>query len=122
MSTRNVTLYPSGDILIPHAKWCDSFFARMRGFTFTKPIGVGQGLVLVNRRDSQIDSAITMLFVNYDLGVIWVNDAGEVVDSTVARPWRLQYTAKAPAKYVIEGHPSIVDRVRTGDKITFVKE
>lgn len=91
----------------------------MRGFTFTKPVAADGGLVLVNRKDSQLDSAITMLFVNYDLGVIWVNDAGEVVDTVVAKPWRLNYSAKAPARYVIEGHPSILERVRIGEKVRF---
>lgn len=119
MVTRNIVLQKSGEVLIANAKWCDTFFSRMRGFTFTKPVTKEKGLVLVNAKDSQLESAITMLFVNYDLGVIWVNSAGEVVDTLVAKPWRLNYAAKAPARYVIEGHPSILEKVAVGDLIRF---
>ena len=60
-----------------------------------------------------------MLFVKFDLGVIWVNDAGEVVDTVLAKPWKLSYAPKAPARYVIEGHPQLLEQVKIGDKITF---
>jgi uncharacterized membrane protein (UPF0127 family) len=61
-----------------------------------------------------------MLFVFFELGVLWVNDAGEIVDSVVARPWRLSYTPKAPARYVVEADPAIVGRVAIGDHLRFV--
>ncbi len=121
MSTRDIMLNKTGEILIPKAKWCDSYFTRMRGFTFTKPVQEKQGLVLVNARDSRVDSSITMFFVNYDLGVIWVNSKGRVVDTLVAKSWRPSYASKDPARYVIEGHPSILDKVEIGDLITFVQ-
>ena len=119
MATRNIIVQRTNETLITNAKWCDGFFSRMRGFTFTKPVAVNQGLVLVHAKDSVLESAITMFFVNYDLGVIWVNDAGEVVDKLVAKAWRPNYAAKAPARYVIEGHPSILEQVEIGDGIRF---
>ena len=62
---------------------------------------------------------IHMLFVFFDLGVIWVNDAGQVVDKVLAQPWRLSYAPQAPARYVIELHPSLLDEVQIGEKIVF---
>lgn len=122
MGNRDIVFKSSGDVLLSQAKWCDSYFSRMRGFTFTKPVKVDQGLVLVNAKDSRVESSITMFFVNYDLGVIWVNSAGEVVDKVVAKSWRVSYASKEPAKYVIEGHPSILDKVAIGDELAFLAQ
>ena len=118
-SPRNVVHMPSGRSLIPQAKWCDGFFSRMRGFTFHGPLAEGEGLVLVNKRDHRVDSSITMLFCFIDLGVVWVNDAGQVVDKVLAKPWRLTYAPQAAARYAIESHPAILDQVKIGDQITF---
>jgi uncharacterized membrane protein (UPF0127 family) len=66
------------------------------------------------------NSAVTMLFCFMDLGVIWVNDAGEVVDKTVARPWRLSYVAQAPARYVVESDPVLLAEVEVGQRLEFI--
>ena len=65
----------SDQLLLAEARWCDTFASRMRGFTFKKELKPGEGLVFVYDGDSRIESAITMLFVNFDLGIIWVNDS-----------------------------------------------
>jgi len=51
-----------------------------------------------------------------------VNDAGEVVDTVLAKPWRLSYAPQAPARYVIEGHPRLLELVQVGDHIQFSDE
>jgi uncharacterized membrane protein (UPF0127 family) len=109
----------SGRVLLGRARWCDGFGSKLRGFTFRRQLSAEDGLVLVEKSDSRVTSAIHMLFVFFDLGVVWVNDAGEVVDSVVAKPWRLSYTPKAPARYVIEFHPSLLSQVKAGDHIRF---
>lgn len=108
-----------GRVLIPRAKWCNRFSAKLRGFTFRRQLPAGEGLVLVEGKDSRVNTAIHMLFVFFPLGVIWVNDAGRVVDKVLAKPWRLSYAPQAAARYVIEGHPSILDNISIGDTITF---
>ncbi len=120
MTTRQVLHVESGRILIPQAKWCDSFATKLRGFTFRRKLGPQDGLVLVEARDNRMNTAIHMLFVFFALGVIWVNDAGEVVGTVVAQPWRLSYMPPAPARYVIEGPPDMVSQVKIGDHIQFL--
>ena len=61
-----------------------------------------------------------MFFCFMELGVIWVNGEGEVVDTTIARPWRPSYLPQAPARYAIEADPAIVERVHVGDRLKFV--
>ena len=117
---RRIVHVETGQTLIARAKWCDTFAAKLRGFTFRRRLGRQDGLTLVEKSDSRVTTAIHMLFVFFDLGVIWVNDAGEVVDTVLAKPWRLSYAPSAPARYVIEGRPHLLTAVKPGDHIQFV--
>ena len=119
MSNRGIFHVESNQTLIPSAKWCDSYLSKLRGMTFRRSLAEDGGLVLVGKTDDRVNSGITMLFTFIDLGVIWVNEAGEIVGTLVARPWRLSYLSPQPARYVIEGHPSILDQVNLGDHIEF---
>ena len=119
---RQILLGKNGRSLLKSAKWCDSFSSKLRGFTFRRHLDMSDGLVLVEKKDSRVSTAIHMLFVFFELGVIWVNDAGEVVDKVLAKPWKLSYTPQAPARYVIELHPALLADVALGDQIEFVKK
>jgi uncharacterized membrane protein (UPF0127 family) len=112
-TTRNQTL-------LARAKWCDGFGSKLRGFTFRRHLAEDEGLVLVEGSDSRISTGIHMLFVFFDLAVIWVNNEGKVVDTVLARPWRPVYVPQAPARYVIEGHPRLLDEVAVGESIAFL--
>ncbi len=104
------------------ALWCQSFFSRLRGFTFRSDINNNESLVLVESRDSRVDTAIHMFFVWTDLAIAWVNSSNEVVDCTVARAWRPFYAASRPARYVIEFHPKRHGDFKAGDRISFEHE
>lgn len=116
---RRVIHAESGEVLVSRARWCDSFGSKLRGFTLRRTLAPDDGLVLVQSGESRINSAIHMLFVFFDLGIVWVNDAGEVVDTALARPWRLHYAPRAPARYVVEAHPDVLSQVQIGDSIRF---
>lgn len=105
--------------LIQQAKWCNTFTTKLQGFMFKKTLTPDEALVLVERSENRVSTAIHMLFMNFDLGVLWVNAAGQVVDKTHAKRWKLQYTPAKPAQYVIEMHPSLLDVVKIGDHIEF---
>jgi uncharacterized membrane protein (UPF0127 family) len=112
----------NGRLLLDHLKWCDTFGSKLRGFTFRRTLAPEDGLVLVEKSDNRLNTAIHMFFVSFDLGVIWVNEAGEVVDTVLARPWRPSYAPQAPARYVIELHPSLLEHVRVGDHLQFLEK
>ncbi|MCA9960704.1 MAG: DUF192 domain-containing protein [Chloroflexota bacterium] len=117
---KQVKLTANGRILLPRAKWCDGFGSKLRGFTWRRHLAAEDGLVLVEKADSRVNTAIHMLFVFFDLGVIWVNDAGQVVDKVLARAWRPSYVPQSPARYVIEGHPDLLQQVQVGDTVEFI--
>jgi uncharacterized membrane protein (UPF0127 family) len=102
-----------------HAINCDSFLCRLRGLMFRSNLASGEGLLLVEARNSRLDSAIHMLFVFMDLAVIWINSENIVVDIVLARAWHPVYAPRQPAKYILEIHPDRLAEFKIGDRVEF---
>jgi len=100
-------------------KYCDTFLTQLRGFTFRSRLARDEGLLLVGTRDSRLDSSIHMLFVSFDLSVIWINSGRQVVDKVLAKSWHPAYFSKQPAKYVLEVHPERWHEFQIGDTVQF---
>ena len=100
-------------------KYCDTFFTQLRGLTFRSHLEPDEGLLLVGTRDSRLDSSIHMLFVSFDLTVIWISSNMQVVDKVLARSWRPAYFSKQPARYVLEIHPERWGDFEIGDGVEF---
>lgn len=77
------------------------------------------GLLLVEKRDSRLDSSIHMLFVPFDLAVFWINSDMTVVDKAIAKSWKPAYFPKADAKFTLEIHPNRWADYEIGDKVEF---
>jgi len=102
-----------------HIKYCDTFLTQLRGLTFRSQLAQDEGLLLVGAHDSRLESSIHMFFVSFDLSVIWVNSAMQVVDKVLAKPWRPAYFSKQPARYVLEIHPERWADFEVGDAVEF---
>jgi uncharacterized membrane protein (UPF0127 family) len=100
-------------------KYCDTFFTQLRGFTLRDSLSREEGLLLVGTRDSRLESSIHMFFVSFDLSVIWINSAMQVVDKVLAKSWRPAYFSKQPARYVLEVHPERWGDFEIGDRVEF---
>jgi len=100
------------------ARYCSSFACRLRGLTFRRSLTSGEGLLLVQRRDSRMDASIHMLFVWIDLGIIWINNAQQVVDVRLARRWRPAYLPARPARFVLELSPERMKEFNVGDQLS----
>lgn len=99
--------------------YCDSFLCRLRGLMFRSRLDLNDGLLLVERRDSRIDTSIHMFFVPFDLAVFWINSEMTVVDKVIAKSWRPVYISKAAASYTLEIHPQRIGDYEVGDKVEF---
>jgi len=103
---------------VVRARWCASFACRLRGLMFRRRLAPGEGLLLVERSAGRTQTAIHMAMVFFPLGVIWLDDDRRVVDKRLALPWRA-YAPSAPARYVLEGEPGVLECVAHGDVLEF---
>jgi uncharacterized membrane protein (UPF0127 family) len=99
------------------AFYCDSFLCRLRGLMFRSSLAPGEGLILVQGRESRLDAAIHMLFVFTDLAVIWINSENVVVDTVLARAWHPAYAPCRAAKYILEIRPDRLNEFKIGDRV-----
>jgi uncharacterized membrane protein (UPF0127 family) len=100
-------------------RFCDTFLTQLRGLTLRAPIARDEGLLLVGTRDSRLDASIHMLFVSFDLTVVWISSEMKVVDKVLARSWRPAYFPKEAAKFVLEIHSSRWEDFQIGDLVRF---
>lgn len=100
-------------------EYCESFSSRLRGLMFRPHLGRDEGLLLVEGRDSRLDSSIHMFFVSFDLAVFWINSSLTVVEKVIAKSWRPAYMSKQPARYILEIHPARWDDYQIGDRVEF---
>lgn len=106
-----------GVVVLARVKWCRSFLCRLRGLTFRRHLPADEGLLLVESRPSIAATAIHMLFVFFPIAAIWLDDSFSVVDAKLARPFRPFYAPRAPARYVLEAAPVLLDLVSVGDQL-----
>lgn len=109
----------TGDVILKRAKLCISFWEHFRGLQLAAPLPDDEGLLFVTDRENRTQTAIHMFFMRFSIGVVWLNRDGQVVDMTLAKPWRPAYAPRVPAQYFIEAMPSILDRVQVGDVLRF---
>jgi uncharacterized membrane protein (UPF0127 family) len=100
--------------------FCDSFQCRLRGLMFRRDLGLDEGILLVQGRDSRLDSSIHMFFVPFDLAVFWIDSSLTVVDKVLARSWRPAYFPRQPARYILEVHPARWEEYQRLEHVEFL--
>ncbi len=96
---------------------CSSFFCRLRGLMFKPSIQPNHGLLMIQPREDRMDAAIHMLFMRFDIAVVWASADLRVVDTCLARRWRPAYMPAKAALYVLETHPDRLDDFNIGDQL-----
>jgi uncharacterized membrane protein (UPF0127 family) len=99
--------------------YADTFRSKLRGLMFRPHLDLNDGLLLVEKRNSRLDTSIHMFFVPFDLAVFWINSDMVVVDKVIAKSWKPAYLPKADAQYTLEIHPDRFGDYEVGDKVEF---
>jgi uncharacterized membrane protein (UPF0127 family) len=102
--------------------WCSSFFSKLKGLMFVPSLQDNTGIILVDSLESRINTAIHMLFMNFDITTVWINKKRQVVDVAYAKKWHLSYFPKKSAQYVLEINISHINDFHIGDQLTFSNE
>lgn len=88
----------------------------------TKELPQDGGIMIVEKAESKVNTSIHMMFMNYDITVLWLNKEMVVVDKVLAKKWAFFYGPKMPAQYILEIHASRFDDFEVGDKLEVVQE
>lgn len=107
------------DLAPIQARYCASFFCRLRGLTFKRSIPTQTGLLFAHARENRLDAAITMIGVWVDLAVVWIDSDKKVVDLVLARPWRPLYIPSRSARYFLEMNALHLTDFEIGDRLDF---
>lgn len=102
------------------AGYCDTFLCRLKGLMFRSSIPEEWGLLLVQPSESIVNAAIHMVGVPFNLGVIWINQEGIVVDLAEVKKWIGVKSPIKSARFILEVTPSRLAEFKLGDKIVFV--
>jgi uncharacterized membrane protein (UPF0127 family) len=97
--------------------YCDSFLSKLRGLMFSRQIPVDYGIILVEYKESKINTSIHMMFMNFDLSGLWLNKSLGVVAKGPAKRWVPIYLPKTRAQYVVELHSNQIANFSIGDQL-----
>jgi len=107
---------------ILNVKYCDTFLSKLTGLMFSKEMKPDHGLMIAEQIESRMNTSIHMLFMNYNITVLWLDREMVVVDKTLAKMWVPVYIPTKPAKLVLELHSSKFSEYQIGDKLELVEE
>ena len=100
-----------------YVKYCDTFFSKFLGLMFSKKIEPDEGILIVENNESRIATSIHMMFMNYDIAVLWLDRQMVIVDKVLARKWCPFYISKVAAQYVVELHSSKFSEYSIGEQL-----
>ena len=74
---------------------------------------------MVEDKETRVNTSIHMMFMNYDITVLWLDKQLVIVDKVLARRWKPIYQPKKAAQYVVELHQSKFSEFSIGDQLIF---
>ncbi len=103
-------------------KYCDTFISKFLGLMFSQELKPENGIIIVEKNETRINTAIHMMFVNFDLTVLWLDKSLVIVDKVLAKRWVPFYASKKSAQYVVELHRSKFSEFSIGDQLILSNE
>lgn len=116
-----IVIYDGDNSLAREVIFCSSSDSRRDGLLGRKAIGMGDGVLLkipVGRSGKAgFVTSIHMIGMRFSIAVAWLDEAGVVVHSVLAKPWRPYYGSPRKAWYVLEVHTDLLARLPVGKQL-----
>ena len=80
-----------------------------------------EGIIIFEKSESRMNTTIHMMFMNYDITVLWLDKNYVVIDKVLAKRWAPYYASKEPAQYVVELHRSMFPEFSIGDELVLIQ-
>jgi uncharacterized membrane protein (UPF0127 family) len=115
-----MNIFHKNKILANKVKHCSNIFSNFKGLRFAKPLKNKQALILVAEKESVRETMIDMLFVFFQIDVLWLDKNKKVVDiRRSVKPFTFLIIPKRPAKYIIELKEGTTNNINLGDELKF---
>lgn len=102
-----------------YAEYCESFFCKLAGLSWRRSLAPDRALILVQSRETRVDSAIHMIGMFFDLAIVWLDNDLRVFEVRHARKWLSLFMPRKPARYVVECGLSHLAEFAVGDRLAF---
>ncbi|WP_406660107.1 DUF192 domain-containing protein [Methanolobus sp. ZRKC3] len=112
-------LKSNGKSIATDIEFACSIFKQAQGLMFRKSIPDDYAMIFVLKKKSKV--SLHMLFVNFPIDVIFLDEKKNVVKTSVLRPWIGTCSSDSKVKYIIETNPGTVKKrgIKNGDSISF---
>jgi uncharacterized membrane protein (UPF0127 family) len=120
---KRIVVYAGDGVLARDVIFCISGDSRRIGLLGRKALGPEEGALLKmpdgRRGKAGFMTSIHMLGMRFPIAVAWLDEAGVVVHSALAKPWRPYYASPQKAWYVLEVHPDLLEKIPKGEKLSW---
>ncbi|MDW7733572.1 MAG: DUF192 domain-containing protein [Methanolobus sp.] len=112
-------LKSNGDYVATHVEFACSTYKQALGLMFRRNIPDDYALVFVMKKSTKV--SLHMLFVNFPIGVIFLDENKKVVKLSELKPWIGLCSSDTKVKYVIETNKGIEKKadLHVGDVLSF---
>ena len=112
-------LISNGKEIATDVAFACSLFKQVKGLMFSRRIPDSYALVFVMKKAQKV--SLHMLFVNYPIDAIFLDEQKRVIQISSMRAWIGMCSCKEKVKYIIETSHGKSDKmgITTGDKIDF---
>lgn len=114
-----LTIRAGKKLLARKVKICDTIFSRTLGLMFHQKLNSSEGIILVAKQESKLQTGIHSFFVFFPFDVLWINENKVIVDKKSVKPFQAFIHSKFPAKYVLELNKGATEAIAIGTKIEF---
>lgn len=118
MDRQRIVVYDGDGALARDVTFCASSDTRRGGLLGRRELGREEGVLLEmpagRKGKAGFLTSIHMIGMRFPVAVAWLDKDRVVVHSELARPWRPYYASPVGAWYVLEVHPSLLERIPQG--------
>ena len=70
---------------VVYVKICATFLSKFMGLMFSRELKPDQGIIIVEKNESRMNTAIHMMFMNYDITVLWLDKKMVIIDKVIGK-------------------------------------
>jgi len=122
-NNKSAKLIHQDKVVLENMKYASSFLSRAKGLMLESEKKVKNGicLALPVQADTRLKASVTMLFCLHPLEIIFVNSTCQIVEKTILRPWKFNYTPAKACRYIIEAEIGAFAELEMGHYVKILR-